>query len=90
MIRWNGKRLAELVRDMGLRRVRGQGKTPIHLSLYGNLEDSGPFLAHVMQLNAKEWSTLGYDETDRVSLVQYLGSLGCRADGALLRAVEYQ
>ena len=43
-----------------------------------------------MQLDAKEWRALGYDETERVSVTQYLGSLGCRTDGALTAAARHQ
>ena len=43
-----------------------------------------------MQLNAKEWQALGYAETDRVSVVQYLGNLGCRTGRALWAAAAHQ
>ena len=88
MTEWNEERLEELVRKMGLKRVPGQGKIPIHLSLY----ESGykPLLAQIMLLDAKKWQTLGYDETDRVSVVRYLGGLGCRTDDALSEAVRWQ
>ena len=80
MTEWNERHLKELVRKMGLRRTQGQGGTPIHLSLYGPSWNSEPLLAKIMRLDAASWAVLGYDETDRVSGVQYLGSLGCRAD----------
>ena len=87
MIRWNEQRLEELVRIMKLRRTPGQGKLPIHLSLYGSSRNSEPLLTKIMQLNANAWS---YTETDRVSVVRYLGTLGCKADGALSKAVLCQ
>ena len=90
MIEWNEQNLKDLARKMGLRRVRGQGKAPIHLSLYRAPFGPEPLLAKIMRLDADQWAALGYDETDRVSLVQYLGSLGCRADGAWLAAAMFQ
>ena len=79
MIEWNEQRLEELVRRMKLQRAPEQEKTPIHLSLYyGPYGGPEPLLAQVMRLDAKEWRVLGYDETERVSVTQYLGSLGCR------------
>ena len=90
MTRWNEERLKELVRRMGLRRTPGQGETPIHLSLYGPSLDSEPLLTKIMCLDASKWTALGYDETDRVSVTQYLGSLGCRADEALSYAALWQ
>ena len=90
MTEWNEQRLKELVRKMGLRRTQGQGGTPIHLSLYGPSWNSEPLLAKIMRLDANEWSALGYAETDRVSVVRYLGSLGCRTDKVLWTAAYYQ
>ena len=90
MIEWNKQNLRDLVRKMELRRVRGQGKAPIHLSLYRAPVGPEPLLAKIMRLDAGKWVALGYDETDRVSLVQYLGSPGCRADGAWLAAAMFQ
>ena len=43
-----------------------------------------------MRLDVDTWSALEYDETDRVSVVRYLGSLGCRADEALSNAAIFQ
>ena len=37
-----------------------------------------------------KWRALGYIEIDWVSLVRYLGSLGCRTDWALWYAAFYQ
>ena len=90
MIEWNEQRLEELVRKMGVQRTSGQGELPIHLSLY--ISDQGPasLLVKIMGLDAGRWAALGYAETDRVSGVRYLGGLGCRTDGALLVAVQYQ
>ena len=85
---WNGKRLAELVRKMGLRRTPGQGKSPIHLSLYGASRSSHPLLTKIVQLDSSAWMTLGYDETDRVSVIRHLGSSECRKEGALSWAVR--
>ena len=90
MIEWNEQRLEELVRKMGLKRVPGQGKTPIHLSLYDPSWNSDPLLTKIMWLDAREWQALGYDETDRVSVTRYLGSLGCRTDDALSEAARCQ
>ena len=90
MIEWNEQRLEELVRKMGLKRVPGQGKTPIHLSLYDPSWNSDPLLTKIMWLDAREWQALGYDETDRVSVTRYLGGLGCRTERALSRATEHQ
>ena len=90
MIEWNERRLKELVSRMSLKRVSGQGESPIHLSLYGLPYDPQPFLTQVMQLDVKKWRALGYTETDRVSLVQYLGSLGCLTEGALYHAAIHQ
>ena len=90
MIEWNEQNLKDLARKMGLRRVRGQGKAPIHLSLYGPSLDSEPLLTKIMRLDADQWAALGYDETDRVSATRYLGSLKCRMDRALSWAAEYQ
>ena len=90
MIEWNEKRLKELVRRMGLRRTPDQGKTPIHLSLYGSSREPKPLLTKIVCLNVAKWSALGYTETDRVSVVQYLSSLGCRTDGAWSVAVRNQ
>ena len=90
MIRWDEKRLKELVRKMKLRRMPGQGKTPIHLSLYGSSRDVSPLLAKIMQLNTIEWSALGYDETDRISVVRYLGGLGCLTDDAMSEGCYFQ
>ena len=81
MIEWDEKRLKELVRKMGLRRTPGQGKTPIHLSLYDPSRASKPLLTKIVCLDASKWAALGYTETDRVSVVQYLGSLECRKEG---------
>ena len=89
MIEWNEHRLEELVRKMGLERMSGE-KTPIHLSLYGTPGGSKPLLTKIMRLDASKWTALGYDETDRVSVVQYLSSLGCRTDGAWSVAVRNQ
>ena len=90
MIEWNEQRLEELVRKMGLKRVPGQGKTPIHLSLYGASPWADPLLTRIMELDADRWAAIGYDEADRVSVTRYLGSLGCRTDGALSAAAHYQ
>ena len=92
MIKWNKECLKELVRKMGLRRARRQGGTPIHLSLYSSSSaiGSAPLLTQIMSLDANEWATLGYTETDRVSVTRYLGSRGCRTDGALSKAVLCQ
>ena len=91
MIKWNERRLKELVRKMGCRRTPGQRKTPIHLTLYGCLPYTPwPLLTRIMQLDATAWSTLGYDETDRVSVIRYLGSLGCRTEGTLRDAAYNQ
>ena len=51
---------------------------------------SQPFLTQIMRLDAKKWQALGYDETDRVSVTRYLGSLGCRTDEALATACHHQ
>ena len=88
MAEWNEQHLERLVWKMKLRRTPGQKKPTIHLSLYN--PGSKPLLAQVMQLDAKEWQALGYDETDQVSIIRYLGSLGCRTDGALSTAIRYQ
>ena len=90
MAEWNEQRLEELVRKMGLERLYGYEQSPIYLSLYESSEYSCPLLAHVMQSDATEWSALGYDETDRVSITRYLGSLGCRTDDAALSAAYHQ
>ena len=91
MTLWNEQRLEELVRKMGLERSHGYEQSPIHLSLYNSpYADAYPLLTQIMTLDVNTWVAMGYAETDRVSVVQYLGSLGCRTDGALLRAVEYQ
>ena len=83
MIKWNEQHLEELVRKMGLERTPGQGKTPIHLSLYNfPYADNHPLLTQVIRLDAAAWSVLGYDETDRISAVRYLGSLKCRTEGS--------
>ena len=89
MIEWNEQRLEELVRKMGLKRVPGQGKTPVHLSLYNPHWNPEPLLTKIMCLDASKWTALGYTETDRVSVTRYLGSLGCRTDGALSAAAHY-
>ena len=73
MIEWNEQRLKELVRKMGLELAPEQGEVPIHLSLYGPSYDSEPLLMMIMTLDAAAWAALGYDETDRVSGVRYLG-----------------
>ena len=78
MIEWNEQRLEELVRKMGVQRTPGQEKAPIQLSLYRSPFGPEPLLTKIMRLDAKEWRALGYDETERVSVTQYLGSLGCR------------
>ena len=90
MIAWNEQRLKELVRKMGLRRTQGQGRTPIHLSLYGPSGSSESLLTKIMRLDAAVWSALGYDESDWVSVVRYLGILECRTDGAWLAAAMFQ
>ena len=83
MIEWNKQSLKDLVQKMKLRRAPGQEKAPIHLNLYCGNRHSHPFLTQVMMCSTNRWQTLGYDETDRVSLVRYLGNLGCRTEGAL-------
>ena len=90
MTEWNKQHLEELVRKMGLRCVRGQEETPIHLSQYGPFPRSEPLLTKIMRLNVMKWSSLGYTETDRVSITRYLGSLGCRTDLALSTAAYFQ
>ena len=90
MIKWDEQRLKELVRKMGLRRTPGQGKPPIHLSLYGSRRTSRPLLAAILELGLDEWALLGYTETDRVSVTRYLGSLKCRTDGAFPEALSSQ
>ena len=90
MIKWNEQRLEELVRKMGLERSHGCVQSPIHLSLYRAPSRSEPLLTRIMRLDTNEWQILGYAETDRVSVTQYLGSLGCRTDGALWIAAKYQ
>ena len=88
---WNEQRLKQLVQKMKLRRTPGQGKTPIHLSSYsGSLRGRAPLLAQIMRLDAAAWSSLGYTETDRISVVQYLGSLGCLVDEAVGIAAQRQ
>ena len=90
MADWNELHLEELVRKMGLRRTPGQRGVPIHLSLYGPSWSSEPLLTKIMRLDAAAWSALGYDETDRVSITRYLGSLGCLTDWALRTATTFQ
>ena len=91
MTEWDKQRLEELVRKMKLQRALGQGKSPIHLTLYGCLPYTpAPLLTQIMRLDANAWVALGYDETDRVSVVRYLGSLKCRTDYALTTALQYQ
>ena len=91
MIEWNEQRLEELVRRMKLQRAPEQEKTPIHLSLYyGPYGGPEPLLAQVMRLGTTMWLWMGYDETDRVSAIRYLGSLECRTDRALWAAVQHQ
>ena len=91
MTEWNEHRLKELVRKMGLRRTPGQGKIPIHLTLYDCLPCTpASLLTQIMMLDANAWAALGYAETDRVSMVRYLGSLGCRTDKVLWAAAYYQ
>ena len=63
MIEWDEKRLKELVRKMGLRRTPGQGKTPIHLSLYGLSYAPWPLLAQIMMCDRNRWTALGYKES---------------------------
>ena len=68
MTEWNKQHLEELVRKMGLRCVRGQEETPIHLSLYGPFPRSEPLLTKIMRLDANAWSALGYTETDIIAM----------------------
>ena len=68
MTEWNGRRLEEFVRKMGLRRTPGQGKIPIHLSLYGPSRESKPLLTKIISFDAKKWRAMDYTETDRVSV----------------------
>ena len=90
MVEWNERRLEELVRKMELRWTSGHGEASIYLSLYRSPFGPEPLLTKIMRLDAKEWRALGYDETERVSVTQYLGSLGCRTDRALWAAVQHQ
>ena len=90
MTEWNERHLEALVRKMGLKRAPGQGGTPIHLSLHDSSYDSEPLLTKIMRLDAGKWVALDYDETDRISVARYLGSLGCRTDRALSHAARYQ
>ena len=90
MTEWNERQLEELVRKMGLERTPGQEKPPIHLSLYGPFWKPEPLLTKIMQLGAGWWTAMGYDETDRVSVVRYLRSLGCLTKGALWTAAIFQ
>ena len=95
MIEWNERRLEELVRKMELKQDPESKQAPIHLSLYElNLyrsdRGSAPLMMQVMRRTPDEWTAWGYDETDQVSLVRYLGSLGCRADRALSEAAQHQ
>ena len=76
MIEWNEQSLRDLVRKAGWKRF--PSRTPPHRGLYGRYRRD-PLLCAVMRLDAAAWVALGYTETDRVSLAQYLGSLGCPA-----------
>ena len=90
MIEWNEHRLKELIRKMGLRRTPGQGKTPIHLSLYRSSFGPEPLLTQVIRLGTTMWLWMGYDKTDWISAIRYLGSLECRTDRALWAAIQHQ
>ena len=81
MIRWNERRLEELVRKMQLQRLFDE-ELPVQLNLYRAFDESRHWslLTQIMKLN-----TVGIG-ADRVSATRYLESLKCRAYGA----VEYQ
>ena len=85
---WDEGSLGTLVEQLGLKLypVQPEVELPIFAKLYGDLGE--PFLNCLMQTD--RWAALGYSETDRVSLVQYLGSLGCRTDGVSVLAARYQ
>ena len=89
MIRWDEKHLEELVQKMGLERAPEQENVPVHQSLFVPGFPL-PLLTQIMQLDAKKWRALGYDETDRVSVTRYLGSLGYRMNGVLAIAARCQ
>ena len=75
MTEWNEQHLKELTQKM-------ESENSREVSL-----DAGALLSRIMSLDAATWSALGYAETDRVSLVRHLGSLGCRVDWILSSAV---
>ena len=89
MTEWNERCLETLVLNMKLQQVSGQTEAPIHLMEYGPGRPE-PLLAKIVRCDAAAWAALGYDETDRVSLVRHLGSLGCRTEWAIYRAAQHQ
>ena len=78
MIRWDERSFEDLVRKAGLRRTPGQGKTPIHLSLYGTRGGEPLMTILAARIEPARWQTLGYSEIDRVSAMKALCCLGCR------------
>ena len=86
---WNEESLKGLVRKMKWRRSPGQGRLPQHIASWGPSPQRS-LLTKIVEIDSNEWAALGYTETDRVSGVQYLGSLGCRTGRALSHAAGYQ
>ena len=93
-MKWNTGSLKDLVAKMHLQPSNifssaEQSSTPVHLLRYG-LSNGSPLLDLVMSVDTETWAALGYDEIDRISLVRYLGGLGCLREVSLDRAVKYQ
>ena len=88
MIRWNEEELRHFVRKKRLKAIGGEEGLPLHLAHFR--PDGSPLLAKVVQISQDRLAALGYTETDRISLVQYLGSLDCRKEAALSSAARYR
>ena len=91
MIEWNGRRLDDLVRHLHLRRGLSPGSAgfsslsdpqpsiPPHedhwvMHRTQTAPHTGSLLACLMQVEESAWQQAGVDQ---VSVVRYLGSLGC-------------
>ena len=89
MMVWNEESLKGLVRKMKWRRSPGQGRLPQHIASWGPSPQRS-LLTKIVEIDSNEWAALGYTETDRISAVQYLGNLKCRAYEALSSAARCQ
>ena len=97
MIDWNDKAHIKNIITRIITKKGWKLKSEHDLGFYVNkeedprLDDGQLLLTKIMTIDSEEWSLLGFDEDDRISLVLHLNQLGCPSDlTVFLCAAEFQ